>query len=435
MRTASRALALACLVAAALPAQKSLEQLVDELGGTDAGLRAQAYNDLIRRRDPEIVALLGKRLESMPADGHQFALYLLQQQLFDTTRPVYMKLLGSDWPKLRTAAAARLVVAGEKERVPVLCKALDELPTAERSSVLSFLYSLEDARLHEILRSWLAADAPQHLVINVLEHLERSERTRSKATLAAVRALAANQESKGRLAALAWIAAEADGEGAANELAKALTAEPQTFWQLDRLFERARKYPKVLAPVFEKALRTARSQHDVPSLVALVRTHSPESLVEALRSLLTEGAEAARKGALAELATMAGGLDSKDLQTMLAGNDPEPKLAAADVLRRRDDLSGLPAALALAKVEGKHRAEAARVLGGFRERSVVPVLIDCLDAPDAQVRQNAWTALQQLMRDLFPYRRFDFAKCGYEPNAADRSAGVLTLRTWWQSVQ
>jgi HEAT repeat protein len=423
------------LLAAALPGQKSLEQLVDELAGPDAAHRSQAYNELIRRREPELVRLLEKRVDSMPADAQQYALYLLQQQPIDGTRALYTKLLASDHVKLRVGAAAMLARNGEKERVPLLCKALGELPLAERGSVLTFLYAIEDARLADTLRGWLARECPLHVATSVLEHLERIEKGRSPATLAQVRAFAAQKDAAGRLAALAWLAAEADGEAAATELAQALTEQPQTFWQLDRLFERARKYPKVLAPVFEQALRTARSQYDVGQLVALVRSHSPEAVVPTLRALLTEGNESAKKGALAELTAMPGGFDAKDLQAMLAGSDPEQKLAAADVLRRRDDLSGLQAVLVLAKEAGKHRAEAARVLGGYRDRSVVPVLLDCLEDANVQVRQNAWSAIQSLLRDLFPYRRFDFAKCGYEPNGDNRSVGVQLLRTWWQSVQ
>ncbi|MBL8751734.1 MAG: HEAT repeat domain-containing protein [Planctomycetes bacterium] len=433
MHARTRPFAVAMLVVAALPAQKSLEQLVDELAGTDAARRSQAYGELVRRREPELVGLLGKRIDAMPSDGQQFALYLLQQQPIDGTHALYTRLLASDRPKLRVGAAAMLARSGEKDRVPVLCKALGELALDERSSVLTFLYAIEDARLGDSLRGWLAATAPLHLVTSVLEHLERVEKGRSPATLAAVRTFAAGKD--GRLAALAWLAAEADGEAAAEELAQALTAEPQKFWQIDRLFDRARKYPKVLAPVFEQALRTARSQYDVGQLVALVRSHAPEAVVPALRTLFAEGSESAKKGALAELAALPGGLEGKDLQAMLAGRDPEQQLAAAEVLRRRDDPSGLATVLALAKEAGKHRAEAARVLGGFRDRSVVPVLLDCLEDSNLMARQNAWTALQSLLRDLFPYRRFDFAKCGYEPNGGNRAAGVLALRAWWQSVQ
>jgi HEAT repeat protein len=96
-----------------------------------------------------------------------------------------------------------------------------------------------------------------------------------------------------------------------------------------------------------------------------------------------------------------------------------------------DDPRGLPNVLALARQPGQEQAEAVRVLATFRSREVVPVLLDRLDDGNAAVRQAAWQGLPQVVRDLFPYRRFDFEKCGYDPNAGNRSQAIAALRAWW----
>lgn len=120
---------------------------------------------------------------------------------------------------------------------------------------------------------------------------------------------------------------------------------------------------------------------------------------------------------------------------MLQSGTPEQQLAVTATLRRMDDDAGLPATLALAKQPGPHRAKAVEVLGGFRSRECVPVLLDALDADDAAVRQKAWQGLQNVLRDLFPYRRFAFDQSGYEPNGADRKPAIATLRAWWDAAK
>jgi HEAT repeat protein len=98
-----------------------------------------------------------------------------------------------------------------------------------------------------------------------------------------------------------------------------------------------------------------------------------------------------------------------------------------------DDPSGLPVVIALLpRARGAKRAEAARVLGGFRSRQAVPPLLDLLDDPELAVRQAAWTGLQEIWRDLLPYRRFDFARCGYDPSASARAPGIAALRAFWE---
>jgi hypothetical protein len=82
------------------------------------------------------------------------------------------------------------------------------------------------------------------------------------------------------------------------------------------------------------------------------------------------------------------------------------------------------------KQPGKHLAEAVRVLATYRSRDVIEPLLAALDDGNAQVRQNAWTGVQQVLRDLFPYRRFDFERTGYNAHAGDRAAAIQMLRAW-----
>ena len=76
-----------------------------------------------------------------------------------------------------------------------------------------------------------------------------------------------------------------------------------------------------------------------------------------------------------------------------------------------------------------------RVLGGFRDRKAVPVLLDAFASDDVQVRRNAVTGLQQTLPDLFPYRRFDLETTGCRADAgeAQRAEALRVLRAWWDA--
>ncbi|MBM4063993.1 MAG: HEAT repeat domain-containing protein, partial [Planctomycetes bacterium] len=177
------------------------------------------------------------------------------------------------------------------------------------------------------------------------------------------------------------------------------------------------------------------SKYKVARLAALLRAQAPERAARVLRDLLAGGSADLRAAALEALAALPGGLDQKTLHRLLRDGDPGLQIVAAATLRRMDDPSGLPVLLELVARTGGHRAEAVEALGGFCTREVVEPLLNALDDGDVLVRERAWDALYAVLGSLFPYRHFDFPKCGYDPNAASRQAGIAQLRAWWATVK
>lgn len=437
MKAAALLAASALWLANDLVGQQDLASLVDQLAAAEPQARSQAYNELMRRRAPETVPLIGKRIVTMPPEGQQLAVYLLQQQPIEVTRPVYTQLAGAERAFLTAVGTAMLMRNGDRTQALPLAKAIRNAPDGDRQAVLNVVWSIDDPRVLEAIRSYLEPTANGALVVSTLMHLRQQEKPPQPATLAAVQALATSDAPAVRAAALAWLAGSEVGprsDEASIVLAALLTATPDLYPMTSRLFERTHKYPAALTEVIGAALERARSKHEVTQIAALLQSQGPGLAVPALRKLLDTGNEDVRAGALEALATLPGGLEGNALRTMLAGNSPEQQLVAAATLRRMDDPSGLPTVLALCKKPGAHLAEAARVLGGFRSRDAIPVLLDLLDDSNTMVRQHAWQGLQNQWRDLFPYRRFDFDKSGYAPNAGARAAGITTLRAWWAAV-
>lgn len=418
---------------APLCAQADLPTLVQQLGSTDAQVRQRAYNELQRNRTPELLPLLGKQVATFPTEGQQFVFYLLQQQPIDQTRPLCEKLVGEKAPFLRAAAGALLFRHGDRSQGKLVAKALGEAQGDDRLAALHASWGTEDPLVTAAVRAFVRPESPEGLVTTALQRLAQMEKQRSEPTDAAARSLLAGQIPGVRFAALAWLA-RGDGDDAAKELATLLRAEPTRLHSVLQLLDRNRTLARGLLEAIAVALEAARAKHEVTQAVPLLQAQASDLLVPALRTLLAEGPESAQDAAIEALATVPGGLDGKALRTMLDDPRPARQLVAAATLRRMDDPSGLPVVLALLPKAGAQKAEAARVLGGFRDRRIVPALLDCLDDPNQQVRQNAWQGLQTQCRDLFPYRRFDFAKCGYDPNGTPRAAGIAALRAWWATV-
>lgn len=429
-RTAPFVAALAFALASA--AGQDIAALVTQLGSADSNQRHQAYQELQRRRAPEMVPLLGKQLPGFPPHGQQLGIYLLQGQPIEQTRPVFQQLVAAEAPFLRVAAAAMLVRNGDAALVPTLVQALAAMPVAERSSALGMLWNINEPRVVAAIRGYLQPGANGGLVNTALQHLIRMEQGRSEATKAAVLPLAAATDSAVRAAALAFLVA---GDAShAKALAQLLQDEPDRFWQIRQLLDGVDKLPTVLVPVIAHALANVRSRYEIGPTATLLQRQAPGEAASALRKLLLHTDAELRAGALEALVSIPGGLDQKQLRELLHGDAIEQRLVAADVLRRMDDPSGLPVVLELLPRAGQKKAEATRVLAKFRSRQVVPPLLDLLLDADLQVRNAAWNGLQEALRELLPYRRFAFDQCGYDSQKPDPVA-VQRLRDFWAGVK
>lgn len=407
--------------------------LVDQLGSADANQRSQAYQELLRRRSPEMLPLLGQRIPGFPHHGQQLAIWLLQSQPIDQARPVLQKLVSADALFVRVAAAALLVRNGDLALMRTLVQALGAIQTGERMSALGMLVSIRDPQLAAVIRGWLQPGAPGPLVTMTLQRLLDIEQGRSEATEAAVLPLCNAEDNAVRAAALAFLVQSAGGEHG-RALAQLLQAEPDRFWQVRTLLEGHDRLPAVLLPSITYALAHVRNRYEIAPTAALLRGQAPGEAVSALRKLLAHDNAEVRAGALEALVSIPGGLDHKLLRELLHGDALEQRLVAADVLNRMDDPSGLPVVLELLPRSGKSKAEATRVLAKFRSRQVVPVLLDLLQDGELSVREAAWAGLQQTLRALLPYRRFAFDQSGYDPKRPDPTA-VQRLCDWWAGVR
>lgn len=427
--------AFAFAAASMLSAQAEVSALVERLGSADARERSDAYNELQRTRPPEAAQLLGKRIAAFPLGGQSLGVYLLQQYPIEDTRAIYRKLLDQGSTFLRAAAAAGLYRAGERDALAPLCAAVAAAKEQELDLVLNRLYGIDAPALADAVRNLLRESTPATAVETALYHLLTQGKGRDEATQRAAEGLMTSSEPRVRAAAAAYLVATGIGQHAAA-LAELLRQQPNLLPSLQRFLDRADHLDDVVLDVLVERLEAAKSQMDVNLPARILQKHAAGKATSALRQLLSSDDEVVRTAALEALSAIPGALEPKLLREMLGSGKEKLVLVAAETMRRMDDYSGFDAVLELART-GKLRSEAIRVLGGYRLRAAIPPLLDALDDQDVQVRRNAWNALQQLLPDLFPYRRFDLGKTGYAPEAAPavRSEGLRVLRAWWQARQ
>jgi HEAT repeat protein len=170
---------------------------------------------------------------------------------------------------------------------------------------------------------------------------------------------------------------------------------------------------------------------------------------EAIEALLESEDETVALAALDAVSRLGG--DNKSLFSRLLNHEnPKFRLRGAKGLLGRDDFSVLPALSELSKADdAQTRRDALSALGTAKIRESVPPLIHGLNDKDQTVRQAAHSALNGILRGLFPYMDFDWKAVGYSyvntgqvaPSGQtpctpeEREKAVKKIQDWWDSVK
>lgn len=421
-------------------AQSTLLELVQQLGSDDRRQRTDAYRALQRDRSPQIVGLIAKRIDSFPRVGQELSCNLLRMFPIADTSTVYKQLTAAESAYLRVVGAARLVPtyvgasarARRQRAIKVIAAALAACEADRIMNAVLACRQVVDPPVLAQLRAFLTPDTTAHVATGLLRELLLRERGTSKLTAQAVASLLTS--SKPRVKAVAYAYLLRDDPSHGKPLAELLKEKPGVLWWVrDQL--PTNKLGEAVIEAIAAGLMSPRSEHDIPRLAVILRQRAPHKLKVALRGLLGHEKEKYREVALKQLASMPGGLNHKDLMEMLQGDALPARIVAAATLRRRDNHAGLDVVLAAAKATGKYRVDAARALSDFRSKKAIPVLLDLLDAQDRAVRTVAWQGLQKTLRSIYPYRKFDFRGCDYDPNQGSRATAIATLRAWWAEAK
>jgi len=426
-------LALPALFAQAKPDAR-LAGLVADLGdAANARNRSNAYMTLQRERPPAAIPLLVDALPRFDVLGQQYGMWVLQSYPLDDSRPAWRKLIVERSPLLEAGAAARLFQQGEQDVLEHLVRPFGRTDTSVemRRALLQAVYNMREPRLAAAVREWLAPETDASVLEDALYHLLNAE---DEAARPRVRELAAAEglDAARRSACAAFLLVLGEDVSGA-ELGKGVSGDDgRTLMRLQRFFMRAPRLPdevvSAIAAVAERSKVPAYAQ----AAVTLLGQHASSKHIAVLEGLVDSPSALVGKAALEALQKRGVAPPRDVLARMLGATDAQRALSAADALRRMDDLSGFPRVLELVRAGGADKAEAVRVLAKFRKREAIPPLLDALADAEPGVRSAAESGLTLLLSNLFPYRRFEFASCGYAAQGAPdaRAAGIAKLRAW-----
>ncbi len=426
-----------CLVATATTthADSDTPQLVVNLGSSDSTVRNAAYTTLMSRKDPKAIPLLHEAVGGFDVTAQSYTVYILRSYPADVAIKALRPLVKMEPATLRVHAAAELLRKGENDVLKIILAALDEpQDDAALSTLLSRLYSIRDetlqARIRALLdpkRSYTVLGAALYCLYTVQDGLARAEAEKLLVdTPASVRALAA-----------AYLLRFGQPQRA-QDLADALASGEVEYSAFSRVNTFLYSMPSIPARVLQaitKLLETETESSYLSTMIRLLAKAGYRPALPQLKKLIDDSNTVVSKAAFDALAGFPGALDADDLRELLASDDASRRLKAADALRRQDDVSGLPVVLEIAKNDAAQRADAIKVLGGFRQASVVEPLIDALMDANITVRANAYSGLGTVLRALFPYRRLDLASTGYSTSASQavRAKAVDRIRSWWNA--
>jgi HEAT repeat protein len=451
---------------AAFAAETSVAELVAVLGSEDSTQSRAAYIELRNRKDAKTPALLAARLPEFSGSAQIRGVLVLDAYKAKPLKKPLRKLLKCSSPYLRFCAALMLHDHGAKGMITVVVGELgdEELPSATWTTMMRRLRGGRLPSDEKLMRALLApvvvgseADAIREIVIVMND-------AKASAAIPAFEALLADERPGTCAIAAAFLRAR--GQDRDNELAAALRAgevQSADVYLLDSIMTKvgAPRGAPVIVDALIDASRADANSSSLRAIVQLLGQLSDERALPRLRELTEHKSKSIAKAAARAVVALSGTeakvgssqaalepadtvaltkmSQDRDVDALLSWLQDESatrRLAAADVLRRMDDHSGLNVVLAeFASTAVLSRRDAVRVAGQFRvDATVAPLIEATLDA-DATVRSYARIALNTTLGTLFPQRRFRLTGRGEIDDSATREARAERLRVWWTQAR
>jgi HEAT repeat protein len=425
------ALLLLVLTATASAAEEPLEKLV--LGLSDPRRAATCYRELLRRKDPKAIPLLKNALPFADPNGQHYGVLILGTYRTKAAHDALASLVERKDPYLRVLAGAALYRLGDRSAVPAIAEAIlhpGVEPTVRYLMIVRSWRVMEPEIRAAIAELLVPKGNPAVLggALYAMLLLEARKESVAAARLLADERLAIRAQAAALLFRFGREAhADVVAEGVRMPFAAGDWARVYGY-----LATAGRCSPVILGAIADR-VRVEKDPTVAEQLLVLLKRYPHLPAAGAIESRLADKSERIVRAAYGALAATPGALNAKRLAALIRHEKPLVRLLAAETLRQEDDHSGLPAVIALvAKGTPTERLEAARILCGFVESGAVDPLIGALLDADPSVRARALASLTFVLGRLFPYRRFQPARAGYDPAKGpdENRAAVERIGGW-----
>ncbi|MDH3590418.1 MAG: HEAT repeat domain-containing protein [Planctomycetota bacterium] len=431
MRAFVVVLALATLVFAT-----ELERLVQDLASKDYNVRNAALAELRKRRDERAIPILLAALETMEGYNRILAVGILESYPASTALRAYRKLAKSSDPFLRLSAGSGLLRGGEKKGVKLIVAALGvaDVDTQTCTSMVDRLRSIKHEKIQAALLDLIAPGVQTVVLYRTLDVLDYQK---VDGTLARVVKLAAAEDPKLKVVAAGY--AYRNGMRAyAKHIVAALETgklDSGSYSILSGYLTKAPTVSKEILEALTARLAHMSSSYEIGNVTDVLAKHNHRGAIPALKKLLAHKSTSVAEAGFQALGKFPDAVDNMSLTKLLTSESENRRLWAADMLRRRNDLSG--EAIVVAAVKSKSqttRSKAVTMLRSFKSAKSAEALIDALADESSSIRQTAAYSLEAVLRALFPYRGFDLAAAGYQSQGAPeaRAQALEKIRAWWR---
>ena len=419
------------LLGSLTPAQAPAD-LVAKLGSSDHRTRHDALRKLRADKTPETLALLRGALPSYSYHGQNLGLSLVERFPRELCEPVMRSFLQGKPSFLRLGASVWLYQKGDHSVDRHIADCLRSTKSQQvLGSMLSRAFRIQTKPVLDAVTDCLTEKSTVHVLDPALRMLRKGKVEQAITRVEAI--LKVEDLDVDRRVLCAGFLVVMDQVSHLDTLVAGL-GELENIGRLASLLrEEVRLDHKVLAAILE--FTKDKEGGNVRQSLELLAKHNYRAGVSEILKLLDSGDAATRKAAFSALMRIGDGLQPKRLRRLLNTGADNVCLAAANALRRMDDPVGLPRVIEFTEGIGKTRLEAFDVLVKYRDRRVIPVLLEALQDADRNVHSRAFRGVQTVFRTLFPYRKFDFAKLGYTPAAtpAQRRTTAEQLGVWWRA--
>jgi HEAT repeat protein len=399
-------------------------------------LRAAAYRELMRRKDPKAVHPLTGLLPELDLTGQLYGVNILAATDAKAATDSLKLLSKLGDPHLRVTAGSALYRKGDRSALLSMADALLERGVSPLTLrvMITRLYSVPEPVIQASVARLLEPEADHLLLYYALYFLSR-QNAKDVAPDAA-RLLVDERPGIRALAGsfLLRFGYEEFGEKIAGPLRDGKLDKTWWGWVRSYLLGAQRISDGVLDAVVAR-LPAETDRTVLLQMIALLGQEAYRPAAKVLRERVGDGDRTIAGAAFDALTKIPGGLTTDDLENLLADPEPAIRLKAVDALRRMDDLSGFPVAVAILKKGSvDDRATAAGVVAEFRRSSAVAPLIDALGDDRPGVRAAALDGLTDVFETLYPYRRFHLALTGYDPKApaGKNESAIRKIRVWWR---